>query len=257
MCQLDQLPTSRCRCTASYFLSWSLLHLICFNLFHLIWCSPCHPLFGCIWRVSTPVPLLTKWQVVGTCKVTWPSFATCPTSLAIPKLWPETPDPTFALQFLTQIHMNRLSTLSVLWLSALLSNPFFFHVNFCMWVTTLTLLRGIERGSSSVLAMCGVLWHPVSWHKKIASTLPKMFLELYLKLIWVQPFKFQFVDILASQCGGGFPAFCSISMRSSIWCCGIAECHWNSPVDQRASIWPWVIRQGQKRIYHWSQLGDD
>lgn len=255
MCQLDQLPTSRCRCTASYFLSWSLLHLICFNLFHLIWCSPCHPLFGCIWRVSTPVPLLAKRQVVGTCKMACPSFGTCPTSLAIPTGWPETPDTTFALQFLTQIHMNRVSTLSVM--QALLSNPFFFHVNFWMWVTTLTLLRGIERGSSSVLAMCSVLWHPVSWHKNFASTLRKMSLQLLLRLTWVQPSKYHFFSILVLQCRGGFPASCSISMHGSIWCCGIAECHWNSRVDQRASIWPWATRQGQKRICHWSQLGDD
>jgi len=111
-----------------------------------------------------------------------------------------------------------------------------------MWVAMP--LWGIRRGSSSVLAVCSVLLRPVSWFKNFA--LPKMFLELYLKLIWVQPSKFQFVDILALQCGGGFLASCSISMRGSIWCCGIVECHWNSPVDQRASIWPWVIRQGKE-----------
>ena len=85
------------------------------------------------------------------------------------------------------------------------------------------LLRGIGRGCSSVLAVCSVLWRPVSWFKNFAPTLP---------------FKFQFVDSLASLCGGGFPASCSISMRGSIWCCGIVECHWNSPMDPRASIWP-------------------
>ena len=100
------------------------------------------------------------------------------------------------------------------------------------------LLRGIGRGCSSVLAVCSVLLRPVSWFTNFASTLPKMFLESYLKLIWVQPSKFQFVESLVSPCGGGFLASCSISMYGSIWCCGTAECHWNSPVDQRASIWP-------------------
>ena len=100
----------------TYFLSWSLLHLICFDSFHLIWCSPCHPLVWCIWRVSTPLPLLTKWQVVGPCKLASPSFGTCPTSLAIPKAWPGAPDTTLELQFLCKF--------TVLW--ALVSYPFFF-----------------------------------------------------------------------------------------------------------------------------------
>ena len=125
MCQLDQLPTSRCRCTASYFLSCSLLHLICCNLFHLIWCSPCHPLFGCIWRVSTPVPLLTKWQVVGTSKVTWPSFATCPTSLAIPKGWPETPDNVCIAVFNANSHEESYHFISVVVVGGVVQSIFF------------------------------------------------------------------------------------------------------------------------------------
>ena len=117
MCQLDQLSTSRCRCTASYFLFSSLLHLICFNLFHR---------FDAL-HVSVHV---TRFYMFAfACKTAggWPLQIGMPFLRYLPDL-PCDPksmagDPRhIRIAIFTPIHMNRVSTLSVM--RALVSNPF-------------------------------------------------------------------------------------------------------------------------------------
>ena len=129
MCQLDQLPTSRCRCTASYFLFSSLLHLICFNLFHRFDALP-----FIVWvhlmrfhTFSFAREMAGGWPL----KTGMPFLRYLPDVSCDPKSMAGNPRRNICIATFTQIHMKRISTLSVLW--ALLSNPCFFGVNFWVW----------------------------------------------------------------------------------------------------------------------------
>ena len=126
MCQLDQLPTSWCRCPLetehcvmsclheiTYFLSCSLLHLICFNLFHLISWSPF--LGACVsFRHLCLCSRNSRWLALA-------NQHALPSLLARRQLRSQKhgrdPRRNICIVILTQIHMKRLSTFSVVGIS--------------------------------------------------------------------------------------------------------------------------------------------
>ena len=160
MCQLGQLPTSWCRCplgTQHYvmyclneitcFLSWSLLHLIRFNLFHLISWSP---FFGRMQHVSPFDTCAFPHETAGG----WP----LQTNMPFLRYLPDIPcDPKsmagnprhILIAIFTQICI-KASTLSVM--RALVSYPVFVRVH--CWVWTLCKKAG-QRKLLSIVKWIG------------------------------------------------------------------------------------------------------